>query len=128
MSFYHCAADRVGETVLIIRNNAVIGKGYTCLQRGDLFIGITLHDEAAQALLDISTDPDLQALGYRRIFIKYDPTTGDFLPELNLEKVCEAMKNTLIVDEFNFRWGMVPDKFKDVPGYRGAPTEVNQGE
>lgn len=120
MSIMYAAADRCGNDVLIIRDNQIVGKAKSVLQRGDLFVGIELLDDAAKSLIDITKNADLQSLGYRHIYIKYDPITGNFLPDENFKEVREAMKDTMIVDEFNFRWGMVPEKFRDVPGYRAA--------
>ncbi len=123
---YNYAVENVGRDVLIIRNNQVIGKGMTQTMRGVDFVSITLVDDDAKKLIPIERISD--AIGYKHTYLRYDPISGMFLEiygnDPEWEDVNDQLEDTLVVDEFNFRWGLCPDTFKDVPGYRSAMIEA----
>ena len=123
---YNYAVENVGRDVLIIRNNQVIGKGMSQTMRGLDFVSITLIDDDAKKLIPIERISD--AIGYRHTYLRYDPISGMFLEiygnDPEWEDVNDQLEDTLVVDEFNFRWGLCPDTFKDVPGYRSAMIEA----
>ena len=123
---YNYAVENVGRDVLIIRNNQVIGKGMSQTMRGLDFVSITLVDDDAKKLIPVECISD--AIGYRHTYLRYDPISGMFLEiygnDPEWEDINDRLEDTLVVDEFNFRWGLCPDTFKDVPGYRSAVTEV----
>lgn len=124
---YNYAVENVGRDVLIIRNNQVIGKGMSQTMRGLDFVSITLVDDDAKKLIPVERISD--AIGYRHTYLRYDPISGMFLEiygnDPEWEDINDRLEDTLVVDEFNFRWGLCPDTFKDVPGYRSAVTEAN---
>lgn len=119
---YNYAVENVGRDVLIIRNNQVIGKGMSQIMRGLDFVSITLVDDDAKKLIPIERISDV--IGYRHTYLRYAPISGMFLEvygnDPEWEDVNDQLEDTLVVDEFNFRWGLCPDTFKDVPGYRSA--------
>ena len=119
---YNYAVENVGRDVLIIRNNQVIGKGMSQTMRGLDFVSITLVDDDAKKLIPVERISD--AIGYNYTYLRYDPISGMFLEvygnDPEWEDVNDQLEDTLVVDEFNFRWGLCPDTFKDVPGYRSA--------
>ena len=123
---YNYAVENVGRDVLIIRNNQVIGKGMSQIMRGLDFVSITLVDDDAKKLIPIERISDV--IGYRHTYLRYDPISGMFLEiygnDPEWEDINDQLEDTLVVDEFNFRWGRCPDTFKDVPGYRSAVTEA----
>lgn len=123
---YNYAVENVGRDVLIIRNNQVIGKGMSQTMHGLDFVSITLVDDDAKKLIPVERISD--AIGYKHTYLRYDPISGMFLEiygnDPEWEDINDRLEDTLVVDEFNFRWGLCPDTFKDVPGYRSAVTEV----
>ena len=123
---YNYAVENVGRDVLIIRNNQVIGKGMSQTMRGLDFVSITLVDDDAKKLIPVERISD--AIGYNHTYLRYDPISGMFLEvygnDPEWEDVNDQLEDTLVVDEFNFRWGLCPDTFKDVPGYRSAMIEA----
>ena len=123
---YNYAVENVGRDVLIIRNNQVIGKGMSQIMRGLDFVSITLVDDDAKKLIPIERISD--AIGYRHTYLRYEPISGMFLEiygnDPEWEDINDQLEDTLVVDEFNFRWGLCPDTFKDVPGYRSAMIEA----
>ena len=123
---YNYAVENVGRDVLIIRNNQVIGKGMSQTMRGLDFVSITLVDDDAKKLIPVERISD--AIGYNYTYLRYDPISGMFLEvygnDPEWEDVNDQLEDTLVVDEFNFRWGLCPDTFKDVPGYRSAMIEA----
>ena len=125
---YNYAVENVGRDVLIIRNNQVIGKGMSQTMRGLDFVSITLVDDDAKKLIPIERICDV--IGYRHTYLRYDPISGMFLEiygnDPEWEDINDRLEDTLVVDEFNFRWGLCPDTFKDVPGYRSAVTEADR--
>ena len=120
------AVENVGRDVLIIRNNQVIGKGMSQIMRGLDFVSITLVDDDAKKLIPVERISD--AIGYKHTYLRYDPISGMFLEiygnDPEWEDINDRLEDTLVVDEFNFRWGLCPDTFKDVPGYRSAMIEA----
>lgn len=116
------AIQGVGQNVLFIRDNKVVGIGRSQIMHGDDFVGITCVDDAAKAL--VSEDKEaIELLTYKHMYLSYSPITGMFIETRWMnEALDEKLEDTRVVDEFNFRWGMVPDSFKDVEGYRSAPS------
>ena len=125
---YNYAVENVGRDVLIIRNNQVIGKGMSQIMRGLDFVSITLVDDDAKKLIPIERISDV--IGYRHTYLHYDPISGMFLEiygnDPEWEDVNDQLEDTLVVDEFNFRWGLCPNTFKDVPGYRSAMIKAHR--
>lgn len=120
MSNFYKAIES-GTDLAIIRNNKVIGKAKLSVVKGDEFAGVYLADEAAQSLVPKER---LCGLEYRHAFLHYSPITGAFLgffendPEF--DDLNDELMDTLVVDQFNLRWGMVPDHFNQCEGYKDA--------
>ncbi len=58
--------------------------------------------------------------------IRYSTYTGEYLDDNFIEddeEMLDYFENTRVCNEFELRWGMVPDSFKDVEGYRKAIEE-----
>lgn len=122
------AISGVGKHVLIIRGNHVIGKGRSVAMRGEDFVSVVLTEESHHL---IPADHELiQMVGYKHASIRYYPNTGGYISMgclLEDDDVLEDFfSDTLVVDEFHFRWGMVPDHFKTVDGYGAALTEDDE--
>lgn len=118
MDNFYTAVGAAGREVLIIRDNKVIGKGMSQLSR-NYSAFITLEDSAARGL--IPKDRIFDEIGYRHTYLRYCSMTGVFLSvyegDPEWDDINDSLKDTRIVDSFNFQWGMVPDSFKDVVGY-----------
>lgn len=128
MSIMCPAIDGVGKEVLIIRDNVVIGEGRCGGMRGNEFASISLIGDAQKM---IPTDHELvKMLGYKHATIRYCPISGHFIGMGCLleehESLDHVFEDTMVVDKFNFRWGMVPDHFMTVAGYRAAITEDDE--
>lgn len=56
----------------------------------------------------------------RHAYFTYSIYDGFFITSMfdHVEEIDDFFADTRIVDSFNLRWGMVPDTFKDVEGYR----------
>ena len=119
---FHPAISGVGKSVLIIRGTKVIGKGKSQGMKGYEVVSITLEDAMAQALIP----PNMvgETLGYKYTYLHYSPVTGGFLGIYEndplWQDINKQLDDTTVVDEENFRYGVVPDHFKEVEGYRSA--------
>lgn len=122
----HRAIDGVSKDVLIVdKDGKVIARGRSVSMKGNEFVSILLDKKDAELLLDsISnlTQIPMQSIGH----IRCSPINGMFIePTLDLNdqefQIFEnAFGDTYAVSEFDLRYGMVPDFFKVVPGYRSA--------
>jgi hypothetical protein len=60
---------------------------------------------------------------HKLLFMRFSPFTGMFLEHTSWpdgEKLDEWMEDVRIVDEFNFRYGLAPAVFANVPGFGAA--------
>lgn len=118
------AIDGVGKNVVVVKDDKVIAKGRSVAMRGLEYVSIQLSDEDFEkffAAMDDSTKSVLKSIGHIRVA----PVTGGFLAlSLDLEEdhkdIADQFENTNVVDHFNLTYGMVPDFFKNVEGYRSA--------
>jgi hypothetical protein len=108
------AVPNVGKTVLIIKDNTVVGEGMvSALADGQAAITIS----SAEAKEFFKDDEAVATFGWESLFFYWQQT--GYPAHQPLEPI-NRYKGTRIVDRFNFDWGMVPDSFLDVPGYRAA--------
>lgn len=116
------ALERTGKEVLIIRGLKVIGRGLSQTANHG-WVGIRMLEgephAAVQAWLGDS-HPEIA----KHAYIRYSEVSGAFfqLPFKDDETQAyqdadEFFDETYAVDEFNFKWGLVPDIYKDVEGY-----------
>lgn len=130
------AAAQGNGPLLLIRDNKVIGKAQMAIGRGTEWVGIRITEgevkEEVSKLIKAATEgEDLKDLDgtLRFFFPHFTYYSGLYLDIGNLlltEKTSEIdayFQDIRVVNEFNFRWGLVPDVFKDVEGYRSAPSK-----
>ena len=120
MLIIKCAVNTVGNDILFIKDNEVIGKGKCVIAYGSDWVGVNyLEGELLETLLQ---NEFIRALTLKYIYFHFRPLTGSFIDDREIFD-CELgnlFEDVRVVDEFNFNWGMVPDTFKDVPGYRSS--------
>jgi len=119
------AVENVGRDVLLVRDNKVIGEGRT--QTSDCtVVSVEMVDDRAKALVDSS--PMVQVLAvhspdrkYRWALFHFHAFTGRYadLPE-DGDLYFADLENVRVVDKLNFEYGLVPDSFKEVEGYRAV--------
>lgn len=116
------ALERSGKPVLIIRGLKVIGRGQTQVAT-DGWVGVQMLDAEPHAAVHAWLGEQAANLA-QHTYIRYSVFNGMFL-ELPFkddetqayQDADEFFDETYAVDEFNFKWGLVPDIFKDVEGY-----------
>lgn len=121
------AVENVGREVVLIRNNEVIGEGYSSVSGGGI-VGIEMRDDAAKALIADCAMVKLWEEKFPEKKFKYSlfhfsQYTGEYLGENEDEYTVDALMDVRVVDKFNLRYGMVPSAFKDVVGYHAAMKE-----
>ncbi len=114
------AVPSVGKPVLVVRDGLVIGRGTPVARRGDDFVSIRFD---SGAIVDQVQNLELvQAVGLRHSMFRYGPGGGGYLGDdaQTGQGGDELLSDTYVVDEFNLRFGLVPEHFSVVPGYRSA--------
>ncbi len=120
----HSEIISVGNPVLFIKDNKIVGKGQAVTSH-DGVCGIQAIDDTAKEFF--KDDPVVKLLDWRFAFFHYSTYTGE--PALGFNDEPEDRHlGTRVVDEFNLRWGLVPDSFKDVEGYRSGPTPHHESD
>ena len=110
------AVESVGKPVLFIKDNKIVGKGISQMAM-DGIVGVCVVDDAAKEFF--KDDYAVKILGWKSTFFHY--FTHDGTPAMWYEDEPDGRHlGTRVVDEFSFRWGMVPESFKDVDGHRSA--------
>lgn len=121
MPSFGSAVQSVGKDVLVIKGDKVIGKGRSTIMVGDEWIGITFTEgEVVDLVKELKS---VKLLGTRRVNFRYYPNSGFFEgppfaeDDDEVEKIFDVLGQTLVVDEFNFGFGICPDHFKQVEGF-----------
>lgn len=130
----HSAIENVGRSTLIIKGDKVIGKTVVSGMRGNQVAMITLseadYNKFVKPLLQSDADEWRRPCGvaeHKLVSFRFLPWSGGFI-ECNIGAnpsggaVDEWFDDVRIVDEFNLGYGMVPDLFKDVEGYKNQLT------
>ena len=120
---YYRAVDGVGKDILIVDKECkIVARATSIGMRGNDFVSIRLIKEDFEKLLSGLSDMSkslMHSIGHLRCC----PISGMFIqPTLDLgDKENEIMENifadTYAVGEFELRYRMVPDFFKNVEGY-----------
>jgi hypothetical protein len=126
---FHSAVSGTGKTVLVVRGLEIIGKGQTAIARGTEYVGVRLTEgKIMEEAKDLGI---VKAVGFQDSYFRFSPTTGGFASWFygdSEEDTLKFFEELRIVDEFNLRFGLVPDEFKDVPGYRSAVEREGKSE
>lgn len=105
-----------GNNLLVIKNNRVIGKA-SIVGRYGSDVGVRFTEGE---ILDLVKDLELvKAVGLRYAYYPFSALSGGYIGSNDEDCLLDVM----VVDEFNFRWGMVPEYFSVVPGYRAAEID-----
>jgi hypothetical protein len=116
---YHAAVQSVGRDVLVIKHNKIIGKGRVEMQRDSVINVKFIEGE----ILDMIQNLELvKSIGIRYSYFKFLSFTGTYFDTDDCTGVGgeDILSDVVIVDEFNFNFGLVPAHFSKVPGYRSA--------
>lgn len=122
------AIETVGRATLIVRGNEVIGECKVVTMRGSDIANVQMQDKAAKDLIATTLAVKIMDDKTDWVTVGFFPLTGLYLntnfngPEA--EELDKIFEDTRIVDKLNLSYGMVPDTFKDIPGYRSAFKET----
>jgi hypothetical protein len=115
------AVEGVGKTVLVVKGDQVIGKGRVVAARGNEWVSVELIEgEVIELTKELS---GVKELGSRWATFRYLPLTGSYFSctiQDDNDAAEDILGETAIVDEFNFRYGLSPERFSKVPGYASA--------
>lgn len=121
---YFYAVENVGVPVLLIRDNQIIGEGYSQTSAHGM-ISIEMRDDRAKALIENTPqvkmwEQKFPEKKFKWSMYKFCRFTGQYLDmsQDDPDMLCKELEGVRVVDKQKFRYGMVPDSFKDVPGYR----------
>lgn len=104
------------SNLLVIKNNRVIGKASIVARYGS-DVGVRFTEGE---ILDLVKDLELvKAVGLRYAYYHFSALSGGYIGSNDEDCLLDVM----VVDEFNIRWGMVPEYFSVVPGYRAAEID-----
>lgn len=113
------AVENVGREVVLIRDNKVIGEGYSVTKAGGI-VSIEMRDDAAKALIENSMQVKVLAESfpekkYKWAYFRFFGFDGSYADSED-DRYHAEFENVRVVDKFNLRYGIVPDSFKDVEG------------
>lgn len=124
--FFRAVESDTQVLVFNIKTREFLGMAKVATRRGDEYVSVRFEDGTIMDL--VAQIKSFQAAGPRFSYYRYSPVTGVYLgrgPEDDNDS--EILGSTIIVDAFNFRWGLVPDHFKKYPGYATSKIEIKQG-
>lgn len=127
MTYFGCAVENVGKDVLVVKDNKVIGKGRSLIMHGDDWIGIRFTE--GEVLEMVKNFESVKSLGLKHNYFRYFPTSGLFWGPAFAEDdeiTWTVLGQTMVIDEFNFRFGICPDHFKQVEGYASTLAEFKE--
>jgi hypothetical protein len=124
------AVPRVGQDVLLVRDNKIIGEGWA---GGSAYgmVSIEMRDERAKALIENSRQVQMWGKSFPEKKFKYSTFkfwqgTGEYvdMSDEDADMKCEELVGVRVVDKHNFEYGMVPKFFESVEGYRGFFNKI----
>ncbi len=106
------AIENGNDGITIFKDGKVFAKARKATQReGD--VGIHLLPEYEYLIPDLGVD-----LPKKWVFLHYCAFSGRFLHAfVDTPEIDAIFEDTLAVDSFNLRFGMVPEHFKNCEGY-----------
>jgi hypothetical protein len=131
-NIWHKAIIRDQFPILIIKDNQIVGKARWSTSMDDITSMEIIEGQALEWTQDIAGKGEgtLPAKYYNP---RYCDLTGSYQPRIEggWEDLNDKFEYTRAVSEFYLHYGMVPDSFKDVPGYRcqvNRPSFLNSVE
>lgn len=106
--------------VVFVQGNKIIGKGRVAIRHGDNFVGVRVD---SGPIAEMVKDLELVTLmGLKCAFLRFMPVTGVYAGDDHQtgEGGTALLQDVRVVDEHNLAFGIVPESFKDVEGYRSA--------
>lgn len=132
MSQHYYAIEKVGREVLLVRDNKIIGEGYSQTSAHGM-ISIEMRDERAKALIANSRqikiwEEKFPEKKYKWSMYKFCQFTGQYLDMSadDPDMLCTELEGVRVVDKRDFHYGFVPDSFKDVEGYRNFFNQLEK--
>lgn len=123
------AIETAGKPTLLVQGTKVLGNVKISGMCG-AEVSVNLSPELYEQM--IAPVVEKRDYGYppeKLTFLRFSPYAGMYLSN-NLDSDSErtavdaVFEHCRIVDEFNFAWGLVPDVFKEVEGYRARLSEL----
>jgi hypothetical protein len=115
------AIDSVNKQVLVIKNGKIIANGISISMRGNEFAGVRLSNANLTFLPD-NIRQMMDIIGHLRFCpisgMYIEPTLG--LDDEEFDHIESMFDKTYAVGELELRYGMVPDFFKNVEGYKSS--------
>jgi hypothetical protein len=120
------AVETVGREVVLIKDNKIIGEGYSAATAG-YTVSIEMRDDRAKALVDDSIQvkewkKHAPGKEYRYSLFHFSQFNGCYLGDN--DEFYEPLENVFVVDKRNLSYGFVPNSFKNVEGYRSVIREI----
>jgi hypothetical protein len=121
------AVENVGREVFLIRDNKVVGEGYSQTSAHGM-ISIEMRDDRAKAIVEDSSQ--VKAFGeafpekkYKWSFFRFYKFDGSYADNADDgDRYFPGLTDIRVVDKLYLGYGMVPDTFTDVEGYRASIT------
>lgn len=132
MSSIHRAVENLSADILVVQNNKVICTAKGFVGNGDKWVAVTFVEDSSIVEKIKQTkfyETHKENLHWKYLPFRFMPITGTFLccgftgHEEIMEELEAIFEDVRIVNAFQLRWGMVPDTFKDVEGYRKGPDQ-----
>lgn len=124
------AVEKVGIAVVLIADNKIVGEGYVT-SMADGMVSVEMRDDPAKALIADSTQVKLWAQSFEEKKFKYSTFkfcmfTGNYLDmsHSDPDMKCDGLQNVRVVDKNNLSYGIVPESFRTVEGYRSLFIEI----
>lgn len=122
---HNALSNMTNGEVLFIKDNKIVGKGKHYASRGDSVGVVVTSGEFYDYLNNHSEMIPLKNSsfeGLKHFPMHFSEMTGGYL-SINFKdfsEIDEYLEDISCVSEFGFRWGMVPEMYSSVPGYRSA--------
>lgn len=117
--------------ISVVQDNKVVctAKGYTGM--GDSWVSVvfdennTMAEKIKETQYYKDNKESLEKITWKHFPFRFDPLLGTFIScgFTDTHELEELFKDVRIVNAFNLRWGMVPDTFCEVEGYRSFENE-----
>lgn len=117
------AIETVGRLTLLTRGTKVLGRVHTGgMCRAEVVILLT-PELYEQLIAPVVVKRDYGYPPEKVTFLRFSPYTGEYMSnnlddDGDIKAVDGVFDNCRVVDEFNFGWGLVPEVFREVEGYR----------
>lgn len=124
-----CAVEKLGA-VLLIADNKIVGEGY-CAGMADGMVSVEMRDDSAKALIADSAQVKLWAESFEEKKFKYSTFkfcmfTGNYMDmsHADPDMKCDGLQNVRVIDKSNLGYGITPESFRTVEGYRSVFIEI----